>query len=296
MALAAGLSLKITRSVRYRLLSSVCARKFCSNDYNVPRWCGVSAGARTHSSTMFWTCRTTPCASLLRIQMLSTLPPSPDKDRIKKLGPVTWKSLVITFAIGGSLLLAMKYYRKLKEEKFERERTKSIGKALIGGPFSLVDHNNVPRKSEDFHGQWLLIYFGFTHCPDICPDELEKMIEVIDEMAKVKGLPEVIPLLITIDPERDTPEALAAYVKEFSPKLIGLTGTSEQIDEVSHAYRVYYSQGPKDEDNDYIVDHTIIMYLVGPDGEFVEYYGQNKKRDEIAASIALFMAKYNKKK
>ncbi|XP_041854383.1 protein SCO1 homolog, mitochondrial [Melanotaenia boesemani] len=243
------------------------------------------------------TCRSTQCLNQHYSRAFSSLPPPPPSgDKPKKSGPVTWKSLAITFAIGGALLGGMKYFKKEKEELIEKERNKSIGRPALGGPFSLVDHNNKPTKSEDFLGQWILIYFGFTHCPDICPDELEKMIEVVDEIDRIKSLPNLTPILITIDPDRDTPEAMAAYVKEFSPKLIGLTGTAPQIDEVSRAYRVYYSQGPKDEDNDYIVDHTIIMYLVGPDGDFVEYFGQNKRSVEITNLIAAHMRKYKKTK
>ncbi|KAM9457501.1 protein SCO1 homolog, mitochondrial [Clarias gariepinus] len=234
------------------------------------------------------------------VRTLSSLPPPPSprdkKTTEKKFGPVTWKSLAVTFALGGTLLLGMKYFKKEKEEKFEKERTRSLGKPALGGPFSLKDHNSKPTKSEDYLGQWVLIYFGFTHCPDICPDELEKMIEVVDEIDRITTLPDLTPILITIDPERDTPEALAAYVKEFSPKLIGMTGTLAQIEQVSRAYRVYYSQGPKDDDNDYIVDHTIIMYLVGPDGKFVDYYGQNKKSAEISSSIASHMRKHRQAK
>ncbi|KAF7249104.1 hypothetical protein EYD10_04865 [Varanus komodoensis] len=209
-----------------------------------------------------------------------------------KPGPVTWKSLAITCAVGGGLLAGMKFFKKEKEEKLEKERTKSIGKPLLGGPFSLTDHQGQPRTDRDYLGQWVLIYFGFTHCPDICPEELEKMVLAVDEIDEIPALPNITPLFITIDPERDDKEAIAKYIKEFSPKLIGLTGTKEQIDQVARAYRVYYSSGPKDEDSDYIVDHTIIMYLLGPDGDFIDYFGQNKDSTEIAASIAGHMRRY----
>ncbi|XP_074511926.1 protein SCO1 homolog, mitochondrial [Sebastes fasciatus] len=246
----------------------------------------------------WYTCRAAQQLYQHSSRTFSSIPPPPSSGgkKNKKSGPVTWKSLAITFAIGGTLLGGMKYLKKEKEELIEKERTKSIGRPALGGPFSLIDHNNKPAKSEDYLGQWVLLYFGFTHCPDICPDEIEKMIEVVDEIDKIKSLPNLTPILITIDPDRDTVEAMAAYVKEFSPKLIGLTGPTAQIEQVSRAYRVYYSQGPKDEDNDYIVDHTIIMYLVGPDGEFAEYFGQNKRSVEISNTIASHMRKYKKAK
>ncbi|XP_072328638.1 protein SCO1 homolog, mitochondrial-like [Scyliorhinus torazame] len=233
------------------------------------------------------------------LQYFSTMPPSPPGKKTgsgtKKGGPETWKSLAITFAIGGTLLVVMKYFKKEKEEKLKKERTRSIGKAALGGPFSLINHTGQPKTDKDYLGQWFLIYFGFTHCPDVCPEELEKMIAVVDETDKIPTLPNLTPLLITIDPNRDNVEAMAKYVQEFSPRLIGLTGSHKQIEQVSRAYRVYYSQGPKDDDNDYIVDHTIIMYLVGPNGEFLEYYGQNKNNAEISSSIASRMRSFKHK-
>ncbi|XP_041283289.1 protein SCO1 homolog, mitochondrial isoform X1 [Onychostruthus taczanowskii] len=227
-----------------------------------------------------------------RSRPLSQLPPGRGPRAGAQRRLVSWRSLAATVVLGGGLLAGMKLMKRHKEEKLEKERNRGIGKPLLGGPFSLVSHEGQPRTSKDYIGQWVLIYFGFTHCPDICPDELEKMIAVVDEIDRIPSLPNLTPLFITIDPERDNQEAIARYVKEFSPKLVGLTGSKAQIDQVAKAYRVYYSEGPKDEDNDYIVDHTIIMYLLGPDGDFVDYYGQNKKSAEISSSIAAHMRKY----
>ncbi|KAM8717000.1 hypothetical protein ACLKA7_003810 [Drosophila subpalustris] len=187
------------------------------------------------------------------------------KDPVKGKGPISWKSLAVIGVMGAGGLGFMMYVKSEKDEALLKERKRQLGKAAIGGRWDLVD----------------------------AEDELEKMALVVDEVEKSPQAPAVQPIFITVDPERDSKEVVGKYVKEFSPKLLGLTGTVDQIRTVCKAFRVYFSAGPRDEDNDYIVDHTIIMYLVNPDGEFVDYYGQNRDKDQCVASILVNIAKWN---
>lgn len=225
----------------------------------------------------------------------SSIPPPKKKKGMGK-GPITWKSFAVTLGAAGVLLLGMLYVKKEKEIAIDRERKRALGKAAIGGSFDLIDHNGKPCSSKDFLGQWVLLYFGFTHCPDICPDELEKMVSVVDAIDNDPDMPNVKPVFVTVDPERDDVQSVAAYVKEFSPKLIGLTGSKDQVNQATRAFRVYYSAGPRDDENDYIVDHTIIMYLLNPEGDFTDYYGQTKNVEQIINSIKLQIVKFQQMK
>uniref|UniRef100_A0A8C9UN29 Synthesis of cytochrome C oxidase 2 n=1 Tax=Spermophilus dauricus TaxID=99837 RepID=A0A8C9UN29_SPEDA len=180
-----------------------------------------------------------------------------------------------------------------KERRRQQQRTEALRQAAVGqGDFSLLDHQGLTRCKADFRGQWVLMYFGFTHCPDICPDELEKLVQVVQQLEAKPGLPPVQPIFITVDPERDDVAAMARYVRDFHPRLLGLTGSVEQVAQASRSYRVYYSAGPKDEDQDYIVDHSIAIYLLNPDGLFTDYYGRGRSAEQIADSVQRHMAAF----
>ncbi|KAM6436401.1 protein SCO2 homolog, mitochondrial [Liasis olivaceus] len=201
--------------------------------------------------------------------------------------------LLVVAAVGLQLLLGWLYLRSEKEKRERQKRIEELRKVAIGqGDFQLVDHTGRPCSKGDLKGSWVLLYFGFTHCPDICPEELEKMSRVVDLLDRDPRLPRLQPVFITVDPERDTVAAVAKYVKEFHPRLRGLTGSPEQVREAGRAYRVYYSAGPKDQDDDYLVDHTVILYLLSPDGLFMDYYNRYKTDAKIAQSIKGHMTTY----
>ena len=131
------------------------------------------------------------------------------------------------------------------------------GKALIGGPFALIDQTGKPITDRDFRGRYLLVFFGFTHCPDICPTELQVMAAALEALSPQERK-EIVPVFITLDPERDTPEVMAAYVKNFGQDFVGLTGSAESISAVAKAYRVAYSKFQQDKTSGPITRLTIL--------------------------------------
>jgi len=147
----------------------------------------------------------------------------------------------------------------------------TTGKALIGGPFALVDQHGKKVTDRDFRGRYMLIFFGFTHCPDICPAELQVISASLDELGPKAA--DVVPIFVTLDPERDTPEVMADYVKNFGSRFVGLTGSPEDIAEAAKAYRVAFSKFQEDKTkNDYSIDHSALAYLMGKDGEYITHF------------------------
>jgi cytochrome oxidase Cu insertion factor (SCO1/SenC/PrrC family) len=139
----------------------------------------------------------------------------------------------------------------------------------IGGPFALIDHTGKPRTNADFRGKLLVVYFGYTYCPDICPGDLLAISQALDRLGAAAR--EVQPIFITVDPERDTVEHLADYVSAFHKSLIGLTGAPHAIRKVATAYKAYYAKVESADHKDYVVDHTAFIYLVGKDGQYLGF-------------------------
>jgi protein SCO1/2 len=157
------------------------------------------------------------------------------------------------------------------------------GREPVGGPFALIDHTGKPRTEQDFKGKLLLIYFGFTYCPDICPTDLQNIGLAIDRLGKAGGT--VQPLFITVDPERDTPAHLAEYLAMFHPRMIGLTGDAAAIRKAADAYKVYYAKVPNEKGDDYTVDHTAFIYLMGADGEYLGFFPPGTTPERMAETI-----------
>jgi protein SCO1/2 len=162
---------------------------------------------------------------------------------------------------------------------------KGVGRPKVGGPFDLIDQYGKPMTQEDLKGKFSLVYFGFSHCPDICPEELDKMARMFD-LVEAERPGAVLPVFVTCDPARDGPEVLKEYLSEFHPKFIGLTGTYDQIKAMCKAYRVYFSTPSEVKPGqDYLVDHSIYFYLMDPEGDFVEALGRQHSPDEAAKVI-----------
>ena len=195
------------------------------------------------------------------------------------------KSIVIGIA-GAALGLAaaIALLPDVRERLLPSVGQQVTGKALIGGAFTLTDNTGKRVTDQDFHGKYTLVFFGFTSCPDICPAGLQLIAGALEKLGTKAQ--RITPIFISVDPQRDTPEKLAAYVKNFDPRLVGLTGTPEEIAAVAKAYKVYYAKVPsKERPDDYTMDHTSIIYVMDPKGEFVTHFTPSTSVDDMAAKL-----------
>ena len=159
------------------------------------------------------------------------------------------------------------------------------GEARVGGPFKMVNHRGEQVTEQTFLGKPMLLVFGFTFCPDICPTELQVTTEALQLLGS-KGA-DIQPLFVTVDPERDTAEVLESYVTYFNPKLVGLTGSRDQVKTMADSYRVFYEKRPNKENPEaYTMDHTSIIYLMDEKGKFLKHFSYTTDAKALAVGIA----------
>jgi cytochrome oxidase Cu insertion factor (SCO1/SenC/PrrC family) len=161
------------------------------------------------------------------------------------------------------------------------------GRGHVGGPFELIDHTGKTRTDADFRGKLLIVYFGYTTCPDICPTDLMQIGLAVDKLGTAGE--DVQPLFISIDPDRDTASVLAQYVEMFHPRLIGLTGTPKKLRAVADSYKAYYAKFSPADGAIYLIDHTGFIYLMGRSGEYLGIFPPGTSADRMVEIIRLHL-------
>ncbi|MSP48476.1 MAG: SCO family protein [Alphaproteobacteria bacterium] len=179
--------------------------------------------------------------------------------------------LLLAAIVGGSALLVSWL------------RSPEVAGAHIGGPFELIDQTGRRVTDGDFRGKLMLIYFGFVFCPDACPTALQNMADAVDLLGPAGE--DVVPVFITIDPDRDTVEVLTDYAEAFHPRLKALTGTPEEIAKAAKAYRVFYRKADESAPGEYLVDHSSIVFLMGRDGRYLTHFTHMTLPEPMAAEI-----------
>lgn len=159
--------------------------------------------------------------------------------------------------------------------------------AAVGGPFSLLDQNGRQVTDKDFAGKYRIMYFGYTFCPDVCPIDMQKIGAALRqfESRDVVRAGRVVPIFVTVDPERDKPASLKQFVSAFHPRAVGLTGTVEEIARVAKEFAIYYKHQAKQPDGSYLVDHSTQAYLIGPKGEPIALFTHDQTADQIATEL-----------
>lgn len=158
------------------------------------------------------------------------------------------------------------------------------GVALVGGPFTMTNQDGRKVSEKDFLGRHMLVFFGYTYCPDVCPTELQVMMAALDTLGP--DAEKIQPVFVSVDPERDTPEVLKSYVENFGPRLIGLTGTPQEVAAIAKAYRAFYAKAANPSAPDsYLMDHSSIIYLMGSDGQFVKHFAYTTDAAKLATEL-----------
>ncbi|KAK4055657.1 Cu-binding protein [Microbotryomycetes sp. JL201] len=233
------------------------------------------------------------------------------------IGPFTIRSGAVFLLTGAGLYYYFQQEKaKLQQRKSAETANQKVGRPKIGGPFELTDQDGKTFSDKDLLGKWSLVYFGFTNCPDICPEELDKMSVVVKDIGTSRLVvlntheaggfiivstaksheTDILPVFITCDPARDDVKAVKAYIRDFHPSLVGLTGSYDDIKKTCKAYRVYFSTPPNAKPtDDYLVDHSIFFYLMDPNGKFVDAFGRSMGPDEVKTKIGKYLDEFRSK-
>jgi cytochrome oxidase Cu insertion factor (SCO1/SenC/PrrC family) len=199
-------------------------------------------------------------------------------------------NLAVVLAVGGTLLAGGVFLgTALQLRGTDYGSVTTSGPAAIGGPFTLVSANGQHVSNQTYRGKWVLIYFGYTFCPDACPTALSNISVALEKLGLDAS--KLQPLFVTVDPQRDTREVMSDYLKSFDPRILGLTGTEDQIDIVIREFHLYVKQEKSDGDGDsYLVSHSSYIYLMNPQGKFVNVIQGAADGDAIAVWLRKQMA------
>jgi protein SCO1 len=189
---------------------------------------------------------------------------------------------IVAIVFAGVLVMAAGVLLALALRETPRGAAGTALASAIGGPFQLVDQNGKPFSDADLKGKWHLIFFGYTHCPDACPTALNEMSLALDRLGMKRD--EVGVVFITVDPERDTPDALKSYVQSFDAPIVALTGSPEAVAQAAKAYRVFYAKHPR-ADGDYDMDHSAVIYVMNPEGRFTATFTPDSSADAIVQRL-----------
>jgi len=189
--------------------------------------------------------------------------------------------LIPAIIVLGTAAFLLLYLPGMRSER--QQVTTVSGTAAIGGEFTMVDQKNQTVTSESLKGRHLLVYFGFTHCPDVCPISLQTMTTALEIAGPIGD--GVVPVFITVDAERDTPQVMADYVANFHPRFLALTGNAEQIRQATQAYRVYFQKAKEESPGDYMMDHSGFVYFMDPTGTYITHFKPDVTGEQMAARI-----------
>lgn len=199
------------------------------------------------------------------------------------------RSVYIGIVVAGVLMSVAAIFYQQRQEAPQEERVAEViekapmGQVAIGGSYELVDHHGNRRTDKDFKGSYLLVYFGYSYCPDICPMALHNISEALTHLGDAAK--NVVPIFITVDPERDTSWHLKQYLKNYHPSFVGLTGSYAEIQHAIAQYHVYATKVESSTASDYLMDHSSIIYVMDPQGRYVTHCNHNTDPEEIVRLV-----------